>query len=184
MRSETLPEPQLQPSPSGAEKRLNGVIERSASILTSVVAALLMLFVILAVGGLVMDAWQSLVHEHNAMKAAVAGMNSAFVVIILLELVHTTLSRGPISSQVQEFLLIGITSAVRTGLEAAAAGRSDGSPREVAIQLAITAFSALLLVVALWLVRQRLNAEKQPRTEREDRKSHSSVAREEKRCAS
>ena len=160
MRTEALEEPQLQPTPSGSEKRVNRVIERSASVLTSVVAGLLMLFVILAVAGLAMDAWQSLVKDHNPMKAAVSGMNSAFVVIILLELVHTTLSRGPISSQVQEFLLIGITSAVRTGLEAAAAGRADGSPREVAIQLAITAFSALLLVVALWLVRQRLNAEK------------------------
>ena len=92
------------------------------------------------------------------MHAALSGLDAAFIVIILLELVHTTLSRGPISTQVQEFLVIGITSAVRNGLETAA-GRGNGTPRETAIDLAITSAAALLLVVSLWLVRQRLSAE-------------------------
>ena len=87
-----------------------------------------------------------------------APLDGTFIIVILLELVHTTLSRGPISTQVQEFLVIGITSAVRTGLETVAA-RSGDTTRETGIELAITAFASLLLVVALWLVRQRLHAE-------------------------
>jgi phosphate starvation-inducible membrane PsiE len=166
-----LEEPRIQPAPLGPEKRFNDALERMASILTSVVATLLMVFVVVAILGVVLDAWRSLFTDHDPMHAALSGLDAAFIVIILLELVHTTLSRGPISTQVQEFLVIGITSAVRNGLETAA-GRGTGTARETAIDLAITSVAALLLVVALWLVRQRLSAEQTSSRDRPDEEDH------------
>jgi phosphate starvation-inducible membrane PsiE len=73
-------------------------------------------------------------------------------VIILLELLHTILSHGPISQQVQEFLAIGITAAVRHGLGLAA---SNTDQNALVIDLAVNSGGVLLLVSALWLVRQR-----------------------------
>ena len=166
-----LDEPRIQPAPLGPEKRFNDGLERAASILTSVVASLLILFVVIAILGVVLEAWHSLFTDHDPMHAALSGLDAAFIVIILLELVHTTLSRGPISTQVQEFLVIGITSAVRNGLETAA-GRGKGSARETAIDLAITSVAALLLVVALWLVRQRLHADQTSARERPAARGH------------
>jgi phosphate starvation-inducible membrane PsiE len=152
-----LPEPRIQPPPLRHEKRFNDALERIASLMTSLVAALLVVFVVIAAGGVVLDAWRALSIDRDLTRAAVTGLNGAFIVIILLELVHTTLSRGPITTQIQEFIVIGITSAIRTGLETAAA---RGNHRDTAIDLAITSLAALILVVALWLVRQRLNVER------------------------
>jgi phosphate starvation-inducible membrane PsiE len=59
---------------------------------------------------------------------------------------------------VQEFLVIGITSAVRHGLETAA-DRGTQNARDTAIDLCITSLAALLLVAALWLVRAWLSTE-------------------------
>jgi len=73
---------------------------------------------------------------------------------------------------VQEFLVIGITSAVRHGLTVAAnvngrtgAGArtsglaaSGGSARDVGVNLAVNAAGVLILVAALWLVRQHADA--------------------------
>ncbi|HKO24856.1 MAG TPA: hypothetical protein VJY65_08970, partial [Chloroflexota bacterium] len=98
--------------------------------------------------------------------AALKGIDGAFLAIILLELLHTTLSRGPISQQLQEFLVIGITAAVRHGLELAASGRGS-NPREVVINLAINALGALVLIAGLWLVRQQLRADRRERREDE-----------------
>jgi phosphate starvation-inducible membrane PsiE len=174
--SDKLEEPRIQPAPLGPEKRFNDGLERLASILTSVVASLLMVFVIVAIVGVVLDACRSLFQEHDPMRAALSGLDAAFIVIILLELVHTTLSRGPISTQVQEFLVIGITSAVRNGLETAA-GRGKGSARETAIDLAITSGAALLLVISLWLVRQRLESEQNSSRDRPQRgREHDDLA--------
>jgi phosphate starvation-inducible membrane PsiE len=173
--ADTLEEPRIQPAPLGPEKRFNDALERMASVLTSVVATLLMIFVVVAIVGVVMDAWHSLFRDHDPMHAALSGLDAAFIVIILLELVHTTLSRGPISTQVQEFLVIGITSAVRNGLETAA-GRGSSPARETAIDLAITSVAALLLVISLWLVRQRLNAEHTTSRGRPERGEHGEEA--------
>jgi phosphate starvation-inducible membrane PsiE len=155
-------EPRIQPPPTGTEARVNASIERAASVMTTVVAALLMVFVAVAIVGVVADAWHPLC-EHDFVGAAVAGLDAAFIVVILLELVHTTLSRGPISTQIQEFLVIGITSAIRSGIETTAR-RGTASPRETAIVIVITSFAALLLVGALSIIRQRLSSER--RTQR------------------
>jgi phosphate starvation-inducible membrane PsiE len=160
--SENPGEPQLQPKPGGRQKRFNDAVERFAGMLTSLVGALLVVFVVVSLVGTVVNAYGSLAHDHDLVHAAVSGLDAAFVAIILLELVHTTLSRSPLSAQVQEFLVIGITSAVRHGLETAA-DRGTQNARDTAIDLCITSLAALLLVVALWLVRAWLSTERSPR---------------------
>jgi phosphate starvation-inducible membrane PsiE len=152
-------EPTIQPPPTKVERHLNRVLERTASVLTSLVAMLLILFVAIALVGTVSAAAEPLVHEHDFMRAAIDGLDGAFLVVILLELVHTTLSRGPVSRQVQEFLVVGITSAVRSGLEVAA-NRGGGPAQPTAVSLAINASGVLILVAAFWLIRQRLHAER------------------------
>lgn len=147
-------EPMIHPPPTKAERRLNRILERLASVLTSVVAFLLILFVVVALVGTVRAASEPLLHEHDFTRSAIEGLDGAFLVVILLELVHTTLSRGPIARQVQEFLVVGITSAVRSGLEVAAS--RGGGAHSIAVSLAINACAVLILVAALWLVRQRL----------------------------
>lgn len=152
-------EPAIQAEPTTAETHLNRVLERIASILTSLVAGLLILFVVVALIGVVVAAGRPLFEHHDFTEAAIQGVDAAFLAIILLELVHTTLSRGPITRQLQEFLVIGITAGVRSGLEVAAGAR-EHNPRDVALNLALNAASVLILVGALWLVRQRLRADR------------------------
>lgn len=83
-----------------------------------------------------------------------------------VELLHTTLSRGPISQQLQEFLVIGTTAAVRHGLNLAASGPTS-NPRDVVIDLSLNSVGALLLVVAFWLVRQQLRADRRQQAQEE-----------------
>jgi phosphate starvation-inducible membrane PsiE len=151
-------EPRIHAPPSDFERHLNSGLERAASVLTSLVAVLLILFVGIALVGVVRSALGPLVHKHDFSAAAVEGLDAAFLVIILLELVHTTLSRGPVSQQVQEFLVVGITSAVRSGLEVSAS--HGAGEQSVPVGLVIDAGAVLILVVALWLIRQRIHAER------------------------
>lgn len=151
-------EPAIQPEPFRATRRWDRVLERGASVLTSIVGLLLILFVVVALAGAVEAMIGPLVHGHHFTQAAVDGVDSAFLAIILLELVHTTLSKGRISQQLQEFLVIGVTSGVRSGLEIAA-GAHGADPRQVVYELAINSLGVLLLVVALWLVRHRFGKE-------------------------
>jgi phosphate starvation-inducible membrane PsiE len=145
--------------PARPERWLNRVIERAASMLTSIIALFLIVLVAMEIVSAVGATLATV--DHDAPHAAMVGLDSAFLAIILIELVHTTLSRGPISVQVQEFLVIGITSGVRSGLEAVAARGADA--RAVAVSLALNAAGVLILVVALWLVRQRLHVHRPAR---------------------
>lgn len=149
-------EPTLKPPPTAIERRVEQWLRQIASVLGSIVALLLLALVGLALVGLIVVIAKALTGgDFN--RAVIDGLDSAFLVIILLELVHTTLSRGPISSQVQEFIVVGITAGVRTGLEIAA---ERGNSETLVVTLAINAGGVLLLVVALWLVRQRLHSER------------------------
>ncbi len=150
-------EPTVQARPTGPEARLIAFYERLESLLLSVVSLFLVLLVVVALVGVGKQLWNPLVVAHDFTDAAVRGIDAVFLAIILLELLHTTLSRGPISRQLQEFLVIGITAAVRHGL-ALAAGQGS-SPREVVINLTINAAGVTLLVAALWVVRQQLRAD-------------------------
>jgi hypothetical protein len=152
----TLQEPTLKPAPSLTEHRIERGLRRAASLLGGIVALLMLALVVVALLGVVGPVLQAS-RSGDFGRAAVAGLDSAFLAIIILELVHTTLSRGPVSRQVQEFLVVGITSGVRTGLEVAA---ESGPSDRVANSLAMNALAVLLLAGALWLVRQRLQAER------------------------
>lgn len=151
-------EASIQEPPTHLEVRLNQALGRFANVLTTAVAVLLILFVMVALVGVVHEGIKPLVTRGNFTESAVQGVNSAFLAIILLELVHTTVSRGPMTRQVQEFLVIGVTVGVRSGLEVAAGAREHGA-REVAINLVLNAAAVLILVMALCLIRRRLHAE-------------------------
>jgi phosphate starvation-inducible membrane PsiE len=165
-------EPRVQPQLSRPEERLTALYERAESVLTSVVALFLMGFVVVALAAIVAEVRKPLFVDHDFTLAALKGIDASFLAIILLELLHTTLSRGPISQQVQEFLVIGITAAVRHGLELAASGPESNS-RDVVISLVLNSVGAVVLVVGLWLVRQQLRADR--RAQREDELGQASV---------
>ncbi len=146
-----------------------GVVEQ---LLVSVVALLLVGFAALGLLNTVALVKDTLVGGGDYAVVIAEGIDAAFLTIILLELLHTVLSRGALGQQVQEFLVIGITSAVRHGLTVAAnvnggtgAGArtsglaaSGGSARDVGVNLAVNAAGVLILVAALWLVRQHAGA--------------------------
>lgn len=158
-----MQEPMIQPPPSRMEHRFNGTLERAASVLTSVVALLLIVFVGVALVGVVVAASRPIVEKHDFLDAAVQGIVGAFLAIILLELAHTTLTRGPVTRQLQEFLVVGITASVRAGLEVAAEARTREA-RDVVTSLAINSVGVLLLVCALWLIRRQFHVEQRIRS--------------------
>lgn len=129
--------------------------------------------------------WPPMTQQHDFTRAISIGFDTVFLTIILLEVLHTVLSRGALVQQLEEFLVIGITSAVRHGLEiAAAVGTThqeirtvcndlavvlhhaqrvcrqvpvtipNTSSGEIVKELTINAGAVLLLVIALWLIRQ------------------------------
>jgi hypothetical protein len=113
------------------------------------------------------------VQVHDLTKAITVGVDAAFLTVILLELLHAVIGREQLARQAPDFIVIGITSAIRHGLSlvATASGTSESvkrvidgktytlsvpgpnNPREVVIDLAINSGGVLVLVVALWLVR-------------------------------
>ncbi len=155
-------EPRLHPAPSPLERRLIEVLERAAGILTSVVALLLIVFVAVALVGVVIAAGGPILEKRDYLDAAVKGIVGSFLAIILLELAHTTLTRGPVTRQLQEFLIVGITASVRAGLEVAAEARTRDA-RDVVTSLAINSIGVFLLVCALWLIRRQLEHEQRER---------------------
>lgn len=155
--AEGNPEPRMQARPNRFEERLGSAFERVASLLTSAIAAFLVVFVVVALAGVVSEVREPLLHR-DFTEAAIHGLDSTFLAIILLELLHTVVSRGRVSEQMQEFLVIGVTATIRHGLEVAASGRTRDQ-RDLVIDLAITAVAAFILVGALWLVRQSLRAD-------------------------
>jgi hypothetical protein len=150
-------EPSLRADPSPPEERVLEGFERVESLLTSAITFFLIGFVVIALVAVIAEVKDPLLVDHDFTAATIKGINATFLAIILLELLHTTTSRGPISLQLQEFVVIGITVTVRHGLEVAAAG---GDPRNVVVNLAINALATLLLVAAFWLVRQQLRADR------------------------
>jgi hypothetical protein len=168
------------------DERLGSVIEFVERALVYVVALFLVGFAVLALVNTVVLVWDPIFVQHDYTTAITHGIDAAFLTVILLELLHTVITRGPISRQLQEFLVIGITSAVRHSLEITAgttAGQTEehtvcntigqavghsrrvcrtvavavpgGTSRDVVIDLAINAVGVLILVGALWLVRQQ-----------------------------
>jgi hypothetical protein len=92
--------------------------------------------------------------KDNVTQAISVGVDKIFLTVILLELLHTVISRAPLAQQASDFIIIGITSGIRNGLGLVASG-IVGNDRELVISLAINSFSVFLLVCALWLVRHQ-----------------------------
>jgi len=120
-----------------------------------------------------MALWNTVVLVHAQMSShdltrAITGVDSVFLTVILLELMHTVIGRGHLAQRIQEFIVIGITSAIRHGLSLVATSGSGqtvartinhrvyqvtvpgiSNPRDTVINLVINSGSVLLLVVAL-----------------------------------
>jgi len=143
--------------------RIGRALERVERALIYVVALFLIAFAVLALVDTVAQVNSFIILRKDYTGGIAAGIDSAFLTIILLELLHTVLSRGSISQQLQEFLVIGITSGVRRSLEIGVGSSpvtekksvTPASSRDVVIDLGINAAGVLVLVVALWLVRQQ-----------------------------
>lgn len=145
------------------EQTMNRVFEVIQRVLIGAVAIALVILSVLALWDTVVSVHDQLARNHLTLGIA-TGVDTAFLTVILLELLHTVTSRGPVAEQVQEFIVIGITSAVRHGLSLAAAASGSGaasvgsvgtSERDTVINLGINSLSVLVMVAALWLVRHR-----------------------------
>jgi hypothetical protein len=154
-------------------------------MLRYVVAVFLIGLAVISLANVVVLVWPPLTTQHDYTMAISIGFDTVFLTVILLEVLHTVLSRGPLVRQIQEFLVIGVTSAVRHGLEIAAAvgttrqevrtvcnnvtallrhvqrvcqqvpvSAPTTSSGEIVKELVVNAGAVLLLVIALWLVRQ------------------------------
>lgn len=115
--------------------------------------------------------------SHDLTKAITTGVDTVFLTVILLELMHTVIGRGHLAQRIQEFIVIGITSAIRHGLSLVATSGSGqtvartinhrvyqvtvpgiSNPRDTVINLVINSGSVLLLVAALWLIQHRFGS--------------------------
>ncbi len=167
-------EPLHQP-PGKLEHRLFEVLERAESFLLLFVALVLIaLAAVTLVNTVVSFSSAYFGHEaHDFLGLVNGGIDELFQVIILAELLHTTLSRGSVSTQLQEFLVVGITVVVRHGLELASQGGvtvKGTKPLEatqLVIDLVINASAALILIGGLWLVQQFV---------RSDLRAHAEIA--------
>lgn len=151
-------------------------------VLILTVALFLVGFAMLSLVNVVAITWQPIVVEHDYTKAIASGFDAAFMTVILLEVLHTVLSRAALATLVIEFLVIAITSAVRHSLEIAAAAGGEHevtqticgvgsvgghlqhvcrtttalvantSGQDIVVELMLNAGCVLLLVLALWLV--------------------------------
>lgn len=167
---------------SSLPEQMDAWMQRSFEVIQRLlIAAVGIALVVLSV----MALWDTVVLVHNELQAnditlaITVGVDTVFLTIILLELLHTVMSRGPLARQAPDFIIIGITSAIRHGLGLVASstgssetvvrriaghnytivGPGSSNPRDLVISLAINSLSVLLLVGALWLVRHRFGDE-------------------------
>lgn len=163
----------LAPDSSPLLRRLDRLTSAAFAVfhrmLTAAVALALVILALIALWNTAVTIAQSL--STRDLGAAIAhGVDTVFLTIILLELLHTVITREPLAKQAQDFIVIGLTSAVRFGLSVVATASSSADathaphlpvhlagtlPRDTVINLAINSASVLLLVCALWLVRHR-----------------------------
>lgn len=146
-------------------------------VLEYTVAMFLLAFAVVTLVNTAQEALVTVQRARDLTLAVTQGVDAALFVMILLEVLKTMLSRAPAVQRLQEFLVIGIFSAVRYGLEivasaqgsrvAAEAGMPSAVSHGVVTDLTLNALGILVLVLALWGVRRLLAAE-QPRAERVD----------------
>jgi hypothetical protein len=187
MDTQTLQDAPPPPSPAERiDEKLALLFEIAQHVLISLVAIALIVLSCIALWDTV-ELVREQLRVHDLTKAISEGVDTLFLTVILLELMHTVTTRGPIARQTQEFIVIGITSAIRHGLSIVASGGSGetitrrigghnytltvpgGNPRDAVINLAINSVGVLLLVVALWLVRHRFGTVETAQSAQRDR---------------
>lgn len=118
------------------------------------------------------DLVQGELQKGDVTRAITVGVDTIFLTVILLELLHTVIGREALARQVPDFIVIGITSAIRHGLSLVASASTGAqtvtriiggktysltipgpSQHDTEINLLINSAGVLLLVVGLWIVR-------------------------------
>src|SRR5579871_3496384 len=84
------------------DESISGLFEFIERVLIYVVGLFLIGFAILALVDTVVLVKDPIFVEHDYTTAITHGIDAAFLTVILLELLHTVLSRGPLSRQLQE----------------------------------------------------------------------------------
>ena len=138
-------------------------------VLEYAVALCLLVFALITLVNTAQEVLTTVRRQHDLTLAVTQGVDAVLFVVILLEVLNTILSRAPAVQRLQEFLVIGILSAVRYGLEIVASAQGSRAATETGIQvnvsrgvvtdLALNAAGILVLVLALWGVRRMVKVE-------------------------
>lgn len=168
-----------QPEDKALTRRLDtGMAESFAVIQRLLIAAVAIALVVLSL----MALWDTVIlvrdeiTRHDLTRAITVGVDTVFLTVILLELLHTVIGQEPLARQAPDFIVIGITSGIRHGLSLVATSTGTervtrvikghtytlsvpgGSSRDLVVNLLINSGSVLLLVAALWLVRHSFSS--------------------------
>lgn len=163
---------------SGIDRRMDEAVDIIERILIAGVVVVLIVLSFMALWDTVVLI-RDQVQVHNLTRAITVGVDTVFLTVILLELLHTVIGHEPLARQAPDFIVIGITSAIRHGLSLVATSSSSGEtvkrvihgktyqlsvpgsghPREIVIDLGINAVGVLILVAGLWVVRHSFNAD-------------------------
>lgn len=152
------------PTPdTSLERRARRAFATVQLVLEYIVALFLILFGLLTLFSTGRDLLTAFQQRQDLTQAVSRGVDAVLFTVILLEVLNTILSRAAMIQKLQEFLVIGIFSAIRYSLEIVASSQQvkvenpaaalPPSSREIVIDLVINAGSVLLLVVALWFVK-------------------------------
>lgn len=162
---------------SRVERGLHESIHVIERILTGGVAVALVVLAVMALWNTVVLVSDE-VRVRDLTRAVTVGVDTVFLTVILLELLHTMVAPERLARQAADFIVIGITSAIRHGLSLVATSSGAGetvtrvihgkvykvsvpggaNPRDIVVNLAINSGGVLLLVLALWIVRHSFPA--------------------------
>jgi hypothetical protein len=120
-------------------QRTTELFEQAEQLLISLVGLFLIGFAALSLFNTLVLIKDPILVDHDYTKAVSLGFDSAFLTIILLEVLHTVLTRSSLALQIREFLVIGITSAVRHSLEIAASSSATHTTNQQVCQMVATA---------------------------------------------
>jgi hypothetical protein len=125
-------------SPYRVSQWATGLFEQAEQLLILLVGLFLIGFAALSLFNTLVLIKDPIFVDHDYTEAISMGFDSAFLTIILLEVLHTVLTRSSLALQIREFLVIGITSAVRHSLEVAASSSATHTANQVVCQTVAT----------------------------------------------
>lgn len=161
------------------ERYARRAFTRVQTLLEYTIALFLVLFSLLTLYNTGRELLLAFQQHQDLTQAISKGVDAVLFTVILLEVLNTILSRAAMIRKLQEFLVIGIFSAIRYGLELVAGAQQakvekattfvPPSSREIVIDLVINAGCVLILVIALWFVKTRVEAPAQRTKTQRDR---------------